>query len=504
VADGSVSFDIIANDKASAAISQVGESLDSASGHMSSFQEIAERTGVASTEAWEKLSGGAKDSTGVIGNAFMNLGGVIGGEVGEIVNKVGEGFASLGEEAKTGAGQLTLAGIAIAAVGTALSELGSKDAQSEAGLKAAFDAQGKSLDDYSGQLEDTIKQQEQYGHSSSDTMDAVKALIEGTGDEREAFGDMGEVADLAAQKHESLADAANTVVKVLDGTGKKTLEEYGVQIQTTSNNAYNFEKENQDLAATLSGQAAASVDSFSGKIKVMGTELEDAAAKFGDKYGTAIQTAGAALTAFGTAAEVVTAIQTKNAVASLAAAAATTTEAATTKEATAAMADFDAAADANPFGVIVLAIAAVVAGVILLITHFKEVKEFVVDVADAIGDAFKDIGKAIEDFWNDLVNAIMAPFKAIANAFSGLENLGVNIPGFASGGIVTSPTLAMVGEAGPEAIIPLNQLGTGGSGSGVTYIYNISGVIGPASSVTAAINKASRTTQGRGFGYGAA
>ncbi len=33
------------------------------------------------------------------------------------------------------------------------------------------------------------------------------------------------------------------------------------------------------------------------------------------------------------------------------------------------------------------------------------------------------------------------------------------IEGFAHGGIVTSPTLAMVGENGPEAVIPLNQMG---------------------------------------------
>ena len=43
---------------------------------------------------------------------------------------------------------------------------------------------------------------------------------------------------------------------------------------------------------------------------------------------------------------------------------------------------------------------------------------------------------------------------------------GVNIPNIpdipflAKGGIVTSPTLAMIGEAGPEAVVPLNQMGS--------------------------------------------
>jgi hypothetical protein len=44
---------------------------------------------------------------------------------------------------------------------------------------------------------------------------------------------------------------------------------------------------------------------------------------------------------------------------------------------------------------------------------------------------------------------------------------GGSVPKLAEGGIVNWPTLAMVGEAGPEAVIPLNQLGNmGGSGSG--------------------------------------
>ena len=38
----------------------------------------------------------------------------------------------------------------------------------------------------------------------------------------------------------------------------------------------------------------------------------------------------------------------------------------------------------------------------------------------------------------------------------------------AAGGIVTRPTLALIGEAGPEAVIPLNRAGTIGMGGGIT------------------------------------
>jgi len=42
------------------------------------------------------------------------------------------------------------------------------------------------------------------------------------------------------------------------------------------------------------------------------------------------------------------------------------------------------------------------------------------------------------------------------------------IPGLATGGVVTGPTLAMIGEAGPEAVIPLDQMGRMGGNYNIT------------------------------------
>ena len=43
----------------------------------------------------------------------------------------------------------------------------------------------------------------------------------------------------------------------------------------------------------------------------------------------------------------------------------------------------------------------------------------------------------------------------------------------ATGGVVTDPTIAMIGEAGPEAVIPLNKMGSFGD---VTYNIYASGI----------------------------
>src|SRR5207302_599477 len=53
----------------------------------------------------------------------------------------------------------------------------------------------------------------------------------------------------------------------------------------------------------------------------------------------------------------------------------------------------------------------------------------------------------------------------------------------ATGGIVTSPTFALIGEAGPEAVIPLNQapgaypLGAPSAGGGLTLHVTVQGSV---------------------------
>jgi hypothetical protein len=49
------------------------------------------------------------------------------------------------------------------------------------------------------------------------------------------------------------------------------------------------------------------------------------------------------------------------------------------------------------------------------------------------------------------------------------------IPALADGGVVASPTLALIGEAGPEAVIPLDRMGSMGGGGDTYVTINVSG-----------------------------
>jgi hypothetical protein len=59
----------------------------------------------------------------------------------------------------------------------------------------------------------------------------------------------------------------------------------------------------------------------------------------------------------------------------------------------------------------------------------------------------------------------------------------------ADGGIVTGPTLAMIGEAGPEAVIPLSQMGRMGGG-GVTV--NVTGGLSTSAEIGQSVVNALR------------
>ena len=69
----------------------------------------------------------------------------------------------------------------------------------------------------------------------------------------------------------------------------------------------------------------------------------------------------------------------------------------------------------------------------------------------------------------------IAPFNLLAAGIVGAASAGlaVSAAALAEGGIVTRPTLATIGEAGPEAVIPLNKLGPMSIGGGNTYITHI-------------------------------
>lgn len=94
---------------------------------------------------------------------------------------------------------------------------------------------------------------------------------------------------------------------------------------------------------------------------------------------------------------------------------------------------------------------------------FNALKNLLPAIKDAIFGAMPG-GSVMEAATNgDLVSAGKSAWNNTIGNWTGFK--------LASGGIVSSPTIAMIGEAGPEAVIPLDKVG----GMGATYIINING-----------------------------
>lgn len=74
--------------------------------------------------------------------------------------------------------------------------------------------------------------------------------------------------------------------------------------------------------------------------------------------------------------------------------------------------------------------------------------------------SLKDHKKAVDAVTASLKN-VPAGFKTALMTFQSAR--GYAVPHMASGGIVTRPTMALIGEAGPEAVVPLGRPGAGGT-----------------------------------------
>jgi hypothetical protein len=112
---------------------------------------------------------------------------------------------------------------------------------------------------------------------------------------------------------------------------------------------------------------------------------------------------------------------------------------------------------------------------------FSELKDLGASIFDGIGGAFKGVINAVI---SNLERGLNAAIKGLNIILDGIDkaagpwiNFGsipeVKLPRLAEGGITTGPTIAMIGEKGPEAVIPLDRLGKMGMG-GANITVNVS------------------------------
>ena len=467
-----------------------------------------------------------------------------------------QGVSSFDKLASFGKAALFGLGAAAVSVGTLSLHMADEFEQSHAKLQQALKNTGTSFEQFATPIADAQKKMEQYGYTNAQTQEALANLTTALKDPTKALDSLSLAADLAKYKHIDLAEASIAVAKAQEGN-LKPLKQIGIDLPVAAAGALKLEQANTalskatdnasaylaihsdavntaskyhdayekllgkvsdaqtkvndessagtkimaGLSAAIGGQAAASADTFAGKMLAVKAQSEDLAKNIGlvlipwlEKLMSAIE---GVVTWFGkhkAIAEAIgivigTVLVTAIGAYMIKLAAAAIESAINFAQIIAGWVATGAAAVAAGVemaiasGGITLAIAAIIAAVVFLVTHWKESWQAIQDVAGAVWDFMKGIGSGIADLFRGVVNevktlmneaigavnAIITALNSILSfklpSFLGGGSIGIKIPTIpklAEGGIVSSPTLAMIGEAGPEAVVPLSRGGMGG------------------------------------------
>jgi hypothetical protein len=153
---------------------------------------------------------------------------------------------------------------------------------------------------------------------------------------------------------------------------------------------------------------------------------------------------------------------------------------------TAAVIALNIAMSLNPITLIALAIAGIIGLLVVAYARFETFRDIVNGVFKGIKFGFdilktyletllsvyKGIFNGFASIWNNTIGKVQIKIPNIPGLPGRGESFGVpKIPMLADGGIVTGPTLALIGEAGPEAVVPLDRMGSMG-GNNVTIHVN--------------------------------
>jgi hypothetical protein len=152
----------------------------------------------------------------------------------------------------------------------------------------------------------------------------------------------------------------------------------------------------------------------------------------------------------------------------------------------------------NPVGLIVAAVIGLIAMLAIAYTKFEGFKNVVNSMINRVIGDFENLANAFVTAINIIIAGInlVKPGEDIAKLGKvqfgrlgekrtgagvgglggGLMNEMKGVPAMANGGIVTGPTLALIGEGrGPEAVIPLNRMKDFGMGGGTNVTINVNG-----------------------------
>jgi hypothetical protein len=351
---------------------------------------------------------------------------------------------------------------------------------------AATDAQIAGVESY------ITQQGKLKGVTDDELRPALAGLVRATMDIDEAQKAANLSMDIAAAKGISLETVTKAMEKAYGGN-MTALAKLSPELRQMIKDGASMEEIMAEMAVTFGGAATDSANTAAGSMKRLGVALGEAKEGVGAALLPILEKALPVLQSFATWAQDNPTLITAVAVAFGALAAAVVL--------------VNAAMALNPA---VLITAGIVALGVALVTAYKKFDTFravVNAVINQVASNFEFMANAFITMINVVIKGInlIKPGKDIGSlgqislgrlggegsAAGGANPAGLDYKAMATGGIVTSPTLALIGEAGPEAVIPLSKAG----GMGMNITVNAGLVATPdqvGQDIIAAIQKAQR------------
>lgn len=371
------------------------------------------------------------------------------------------------------------AAAALAAVGVALFDA-TKGAMEDA---AAQDQLANNLRRTTGATEAQIAANEDWistqgtllGVADSELRPVLAKLAKATGDVTKAQQFANQAMDIAAATGKPLASVTDAITKAMGGN-MTALAKLAPEYRTMIKDGADFETVMSLIADTTGGAATQAANTSAGQFKRLGIALEETKESIGAALMPAIEKVLPYLTKFGDWAS-------KNPQLILAVGAAMAVLAASIIAVNIAM-------SLNPVSLIVIGIVALGAALVTAYNKFEAFKNIVdtvfkamkwwienvsIPLAKALLDIFKTVFNGIASAWNNTVGKLSFKIPSFVPGIGGKGFDVPNIPMLAQGGIVTSATLAVIGEAGPEAVVPLSRAGEFGMGGGSNVTINVNG-----------------------------
>jgi hypothetical protein len=308
---------------------------------------------------------------------------------------------------------------------------------------------------------------------------SLEALVRGTKDVDLAMKDMNLVMDISTALQMDSATVADALAKAYQGNFK-ALRTLTPEMATMIKEGATLDEVMNVLGGTFGGATAKNAETAAGKMDILKNSIGETKESIGAALLPVLEAVLPYLQKFADWAQ-------NNPTAFLIIAAAIGAVAAAIVAVNIAMA-------LNPFTAIAAGVALLVVGLTVAYKKFEWFRTGVNFIVNAVIGYFEGVANGAIMMVNGIIRAYNAiplapnidtiPHMSLGrvgqSAVGAASNM--NLPKMANGGIVTSPTLALVGESGPEAIVPL---GKGGGMGGI--VINISGGLGTSTDIANAV-----------------